>query len=212
MESDKCEITGSSGKSAQKFPTYYIAADGGCKKNGNKNSRATWAYCVISEDKLSEKTHPIYSAGAKKDSELIKDITTSECAGVLSAGSTNNQGELNAILRGLNEYIQLGVTGNVIILTDSKYSIECIRSWYPKWVREKITHKKKNIPLISEIFNTIIALRKQGNIVEFQHVGGHGSAPGEFGDQWKKWYLNYRVDYFCNHPQECAKFVDSDAQ
>ena len=46
----------------------------------------------------------------------------------------------------------INTSRNIHIFTDSQYSIDAVTKWYPNWL-SKNTFDKKNIDLISEIYN-----------------------------------------------------------
>lgn len=183
---------------------YYVATDGGCKRNGAVNAKASWSYCIMNKYDLVREFRLIYDSrrhSIKKTSKVTDYINAWESAGILH-NSTNNRGELTAILNAANRIIELDLPGKYLFITDSLLSINCIK-WYPGWIKNNKLKGKKNLDLLSEITEKISKIESLGNIVEFEHVPGHENPPQEF-DKWIKWYMNFRVDYFCNHPDDCG--------
>lgn len=91
---------------------------------------------------------------------------------------TNNRAELCAILYTLctNPNSQ-----SLVIHTDSKYSIDCIVQYSPKWRRNK-WRKSSGDPvewseIINYIVNLIDARSRNGASTNFIHVRGHSKDP-----------------------------------
>ncbi len=88
---------------------------------------------------------------------------------------TNNRAELTAILEALKLIKNIKDT-NIIIYSDSRYSIKCITEWYLSWINNnwKTTNNKNvlNADLIKEIIN-IQTLIKQHNILTYKHINSH---------------------------------------
>jgi ribonuclease HI len=85
---------------------------------------------------------------------------------------TNNVAELFAIKKAIelciNKKINDAKRVDIIIYTDSKYSIDAVTKWYQFWEKNNVIHTKKNIDLIEEIYKYY----KKYNIT-FQHVRAH---------------------------------------
>ena len=64
---------------------------------------------------------------------------------------TNNKAELTAILRALELCSKNKIYEQIIIYTDSDYSIKCITVWYPQWVEQKKLKNRKNIDILHKI-------------------------------------------------------------
>lgn len=156
----------------------YIFTDGGCKNNGRSNAKA--AYSVYFED----------------DSSLNK-------SGLVISEPTNQKAELTAILRCieiLNENYELFSEKEVILVTDSMYSINCITKWSKNWKKNGWKNAKgepiKNKELIMEI---VELYEKIDNPPKFQHVFSHTKEPSEKDTlAYKLWYGNYQVDKILN--------------
>lgn len=158
----------------------YVFTDGGCKKNGKKDAKA--AYGVFFDD-----DHPFNKSG----------LVISE--------PTNQRAELIAILRCLeiiSEYREQFISKQVIIITDSIYSINCITKWSKNWKlngwktsKGELIKNKETIKDILDLYETLIIDCK----ISFQHVFSHTKEPAEKDTlAYKLWYGNYKVDKYIN--------------
>ncbi|KAG1773988.1 ribonuclease H-like domain-containing protein [Suillus placidus] len=93
---------------------------------------------------------------------------------------TNNRAELIAIVRAL-ETAPLSQRP-LMIKTDSKYSIQCFESWFPKWsangFRTANGQSVKNAELIKYLAALLYARERAGPKVMFKHVRGHVGIEG----------------------------------
>ncbi|WDK09373.1 hypothetical protein CGRA01v4_00651 [Colletotrichum graminicola] len=92
---------------------------------------------------------------------------------------TNQRAELTAILRAL----QLSpLTQSLMILSDSKYSIKCVRDWYKDWQRlgwkTSTNSEVKNKDLIQAVREEIAKRDAAGATTDFDWVKGHNNDPG----------------------------------
>ena len=71
---------------------------------------------------------------------------------------TNNIAELTAINESLVKIKEHDIKLPIHIYTDSKYSINVITKWYPKWT-EKDKQTKQNIPLIKNIYDLYLDIK-----------------------------------------------------
>lgn len=119
----------------------YIYTDGACSNNGSSNSKCgIGVHFSDNNEDISEK--------------MIID------------NPTNNKAELLAILKAL-EIID-GINKEIVIYTDSKYSINCIEVWYINWKKKNELNNKKNIDIIEKIYPLYIK-----NKVKFKHIYSH---------------------------------------
>lgn len=101
---------------------------------------------------------------------------------VLTYPTTNQQAELTAILMAL----QTVRDPNILIRTDSRYSIGCLTEWYPRWEREGWRTASggpvENKGLIQEVLAEMRS--KPVRSIRFEHVYGHrGNYYNELADQ-----------------------------
>lgn len=93
---------------------------------------------------------------------------------------TNNRAELIAIVRAL-ETAPFSKRP-LMIKTDSKYSIQCFESWFPKWsangFRTANGQPVKNAELIRYLAALLYARERAGPKVIFKHVRGHVGIEG----------------------------------
>ena len=100
--------------------------------------------------------------------------------GLYNANGTNNTAELNGMLMSFKlAQKKLQTTSKVQILSDSKYSIDCITKWAKGWQAKGWTRGKgeeiKNVELIKECFALYQALKSQ---LIISHVKGHANIEG----------------------------------
>lgn len=100
--------------------------------------------------------------------------------GLYQANGTNNTAELNGLLYSFKlakKY--LTQVEQVQILSDSKYSIDCITKWAKGWQAKGWTRGKgeeiKNLNLIKECFSLYQEIKKQ---LVISHVKGHANIEG----------------------------------
>ena len=105
---------------------------------------------------------------------------TSLYYGLYQPNGTNNTAELNGLLYSFmlaKKY--LGEVEQVQILSDSKYSIDCITKWAKGWQAKGWTRGKgeeiKNLNLIKECFSLYQEIKKQ---LIISHVKGHANIEG----------------------------------
>jgi len=145
----------------------YIFTDGSSVGNGSRDSKAGYG---------------IYIPEPKEYTVHMK--------GTLPDGATNNCAELTAILDALrlhdyNKVKKKSQSSNcpiddIVIVTDSDYSIKCITQWSTNWVRNgwiSGTGEVKNKKLIQQI----LVLYKKYD-VKFLHINSHTTYTGFFYD------------------------------
>ena len=100
--------------------------------------------------------------------------------GVYDAHGTNNTAELNGMLMSFKLAQKLlQTTEKVQVLSDSKYSIDCITKWAKGWQAKGWTRGKgeeiKNVELIKQCFSLYQSLKDQ---LIISHVRGHADIEG----------------------------------
>lgn len=133
-----------------------VFTDGGCVNNGKPGARA--AYSVY-----------------------FKDFPQLDSSNHLKENPTNQRAELSAIytaIKIIEENQNLFHDKNIIIYTDSSYSIKCITQWYKSWKRNdwKTANGKpvKNKELIENICKKLESI---GSKIQFKHVFSHTTEP-----------------------------------
>lgn len=161
-------------------PTVYLGTDGGSRGNGKADCRASWAF-VIWKD----------GAQTYTESGLV-DSTKDNPA-------TNNRGELTAIQRGL-AHIDKNIPGtDVVVISDSEYSLNTVSEWAPRWYSNPKKYeldKKKNLDIVKPCIDTIERLRSNRKI-KFEHVNSHQEEPDKKDKSWLPWHLNDICDKLC---------------
>jgi ribonuclease HI len=100
----------------------------------------------------------------------------SDFSGVLKKKPTNQRAELLAIYQALGVIKKAShyekYRQDVLICTDSQYSIDCLTKWYKKWEKNNwLTASKKSVENQDIIRPTLELIKKMH--VSFQHVRAH---------------------------------------
>jgi ribonuclease HI len=90
--------------------------------------------------------------------------------------------ELYAIMKALETIKEEFEDGqDILIYSDSNYSVQCITAWYVKWERNNFKTSKdedvKNIDLICPIYDMFCDFNKKGSC-RIQHIKGHAGIVG----------------------------------
>lgn len=112
-------------------------------------------------------------------SKLLTDISIRNVSEPLKGNpQTNQRAELTAVLRALEI---VSKDRNILIVTDSNYSINCCTTWYKKW--EKNDWKAAtgvavmNKDLVEAIRKLIDERDARGVKTDFEWVKGHSNDP-----------------------------------
>lgn len=156
--------------------------DGACRANGKKNAESGIGvyYPVCVERSLSERV-----PSDKKQSNI--------------------QAELFAILRCLENilehwetFMMIPLKTKIIIWTDSKFSIDCITKWVPKWKKNDWIKSDGNEVLNKELLvqlDILVSCVSKIYDIDFKHVRGHQKEPADKESiEWFKWYGNDIAD------------------
>jgi ribonuclease HI len=164
--------------------TLIIWSDGGCQGNGKKNSKA--GYSIFFTD---DQSSPFYNFNTTK---------------LILSNPTNNKAELSGIeyiFKTICENIQLfqHYRDNIIICTDSMYSINCIDKWYKSWIKNNWKNSRgesvKNKEIITQILEYKNIIEQNSIKTKFKHVFSHTREPNDkMSFEYKLWYGNKKVD------------------
>jgi ribonuclease HI len=120
---------------------------------------------------------------------------------------TNNIAELNALYKALLLAQEIKTNEKVMILSDSKYSIDCISTWAYGWKAKGWTKKSgeiKNLDLIKKSHNLYEQIK---NNIIIKHVKGHAGIEGnELADRMAVHAVKAQNDEF-----EEYKYVSVDS-
>jgi ribonuclease HI len=162
----------------------YIFTDGGCIRNGKPDCKAGYSV-FFTED---------------QDSMYYNFNTTK----LIVKEPTNNKAELSAIkyvFLTICENITLFENKNILICTDSMYSINCIQKWASSWIKNNWKNSKgepvKNKSIIETILESKKYIQDQNkNInVDFKHIFSHTQEPKDKSNlEYYLWYGNNVVD------------------
>jgi ribonuclease HI len=154
----------------------WLFTDGAARANGKSHCKSSWGFIVV--EVCKEQPNVLH-----------------QCMGLVKKDQSNNRGELSAILYGLKWVCDNCLGKHVTVVTDSKYSIDCIETWAPNWIVKGL-QDKKNTDLIYPIVDLVAQMRINNNIL-FIHVRSHTKKPiGEPIDMLK-WEYNMLVDKLC---------------
>lgn len=159
----------------------YIFTDGACSNNGKPGAKASWA-CFITDDEENK----YYNLNM---------------SGIIEKNGTNQKAELSGILNALeiiDAYKKNIEEKEIIICSDSMYSINCCTKWYKAWEKNNWKNAKnqdvKNPELIKKIITLLKKLTSQFNIT-FKHVYSHTREPcNKDGFEYFIWYGNEQAD------------------
>jgi len=117
--------------------------------------------------------------------------------GNYEANGTNNTAELKALYKALLLASEIQTNEKVMILSDSKYSIDCISTWAYGWKAKGWTKKTgeiKNLELIKKAHNLYEQIK---NKIIIKHVKGHSGVEGnELADRMALHAIKARNDEF----------------
>lgn len=165
---------------------FYIFSDGGCRSNGKRNAKA--GYSVFFTD---DQDSPFYNFNTTR---------------LVVTDPTNNKAELSGIkciFKTINENLDLFKNRNIIICTDSMYSINCLEKWYKSWIKNNWKNSKgedvKNQDLIKQILEYKTNIDKNDIKTKLKHVFSHITEPSDKTSlQWKLFNGNRIVDVNIN--------------
>ena len=141
-------------------------------------------------DGASEPTNPGPSASAFCELSNYHDKRELYSESLFIGYTTNNVAELKAIDMVFdyllsNDYKYLSMENTIYLYADSQYALDCIRKWYPEWIRKNKLKDKKNLELIKSIYGKYIQIKALCTI-ELEWVKAHN---GHWG--------NERADELC---------------
>jgi ribonuclease HI len=153
-----------------------IYTDGACKNNQNKLIRT--AGCGVFFNSAININHSLNNISVKLEGPK----------------QTNQVAELTACILGIEELIKSNININdLIIKTDSMYTINCINTWFDGWKKrgwKKADGKPvDNLELIQKLheYKTIYNIK-------FVHVRAHKSEPPKDDPNYADWYGNMMAD------------------
>jgi len=155
----------------------YIFSDGNVKGNGKKNSKG--GYSVYFGEKLP------FSQFNTTMIEINQP--------------TNNKMELSAIkyiFNTLFENPKVFKDINIVIISDSQYSINAITKWSDNWIKNGWKNSKGEEVKNKELIQDILRLKnKTSDNLEFKHVFSHQKEPKDKDSlEWFTWNGNNIVD------------------
>jgi ribonuclease HI len=145
-----------------------IYTDGACKNNNNKYIRT--GGCGVFFGNNDPKNLSVKLDGPKQ---------------------TNQVAELTACILAIEKI--LPISEEVIIKTDSMYSINCINTWFDGWKKrgwKKADGKPvDNLELIQKLHNYVTTYK-----IKMVHVRAHKEEPSKDDPSYNDWYGNMMAD------------------
>lgn len=151
----------------------YVFTDGAAIANGYINCRAGWAV-------------------------FFGDGDSRNTMGELMDGLKSNQvAELTAVSEALSSVADTSTTTPVIIVTDSKYTVDCLTKWHQRWeVNNWKTSKDEPVKHQDILKRSRTILSQQDRKIKFLHVNSHQKPPSAPADsvEYLLWYGNAQAD------------------
>lgn len=174
----------------------HVFTDGAAKNNAKPViCTAGWGYYITGTD--NEHNH-LVSQHAYGNVPRIK-------SGKHDVHPSNQRGELSGIFNGLKcaldtvksleAYYSPEEIGkiNLILISDSEYSLKIINDWWRKWVSRGQVDGKKNLDIIRPMMELVDQLN-QKVIFNARHVRSHQKEPVRGTYDWFLWYGNEVAD------------------
>lgn len=137
-------------------PDGIFYTDGAAKKNGDKESVASWAVVAVDRPELN-------------------------CSGILM-DSSNQKAEIEAVIKAC-EVAKANNLRNILVVTDSKYVANAINKWIDRWEHNGWLDNKSKPVKNMESFKRL-AQSRSGLDLEIAHVRGHnGDRYNELADK-----------------------------
>lgn len=149
----------------------YIFTDGACTGNGSPNAKASFALQTAGG-----------ALGYFYISGLVQPFEYTLSSMILSYNQTNtiipsnNRGELLAIIYALIMVYKSNTINDIIIVSDSEYSIKSILKYYPNRVKAGTSHELKNLDLLA-IAHLLYVIITRSRSLLFVHVNASHSKP-----------------------------------
>lgn len=159
--------------------TIYIYTDGGCINNGKKNAKG--AYAVYLTD---DKTSQLYKFNTAKK---LEDEPTNQKAELLAV-----QTAFEIVVNHKEDFQGM----NIVIVTDSMYTINCIEKWCDNWMKNNWKTSKNEAVKNADIIKQLIALKKMLPPHKFKHILSHTPEPKSNSDtlEYILWKGNHECD------------------
>lgn len=138
--------------------------------------------------------------------------------GILGEKETpsNQKAELKAIEAALgvvDKHFRIGVE-EVVVYSDSQYSINCVTKWIRQWQRNgwQTTSGKdvKNKTIIKGIWTAMEDLKQRGIAVKFKHLNSHTKPPKDkTSKDYRLWFGNHMADKLATEGTKLAKHLSA---
>lgn len=161
----------------------YVFSDGNVKNNGKTYSKGGYS---------------IYFGEIEPFKQFNKTI-------IESNQPTNNEMELSGIkliFKTIYKNKELFTNKEVIICSDSQYSINCIENWSSGWIKNGWVNSKKEPVKNKELIQKILEFKSKCKdiSIKFKHVFGHIKEPLDKSSlEWTLYFGNKTVDDNINY-------------
>jgi ribonuclease HI len=171
---------------------WYLSTDGAATGNGKPHCRASYGYILISKHDLVELNAIRDSLAGTRSSKIPEiELCCYDGSGELERPCSNQRGELMGALKGFERFLTEGLSGRLIWLSDSQYTLKAIDEWSRNWSKRGIVAEKKNTDLILEARTLLDAI----GVFQKIHIRSHKTAPDDvWSDDWLYWFLNDYAD------------------
>lgn len=110
---------------------------------------------------------------------------------------TNQVAELTACIKAIEKIISSTEVDNILIYTDSMYTINSITLWADKWRKNNWMKNENESIMNKKLIKKLYFYYKNLNI-EFQHVRAHKKEPEKNTNEHYLWYGNNMADKLAN--------------
>lgn len=184
------------------FHGYSYEDKGEPEKTKNKPAKV----CVTNQGyKTQEEFKMLTSIGGKESKTYeVNPISYHEYFGTPSVISTNNVGEVLAIIKALEYISDKDNVGKISIFADSKISINILKDCInPNGRESAVTLNGKDLQ--SDMKGIYRVIKDMGITVEVEHIYGHS---GDFGNEHSDVMAKMGSQYFITHRKEKEVFKD----
>jgi ribonuclease HI len=161
----------------------YVFSDGNVKNNGKTYSKGGYS---------------IYFGEIEPFKQFNKTM-------IKTNQPTNNEMELSGIklvFKTIYKNKELFTNKEVLICSDSQYSINCIENWSSGWIKNGWVNSKKEPVKNKELIQKILEFKSKCKdiSIKFKHVFGHTKEPSDKKSlEWLLWFGNNKVDDNINY-------------
>ena len=151
-----------------------VYTDGSTLNNQHKGKRKGGVGVFFGDNDIRNKSIEMIESNTNKVTNQVAEITA--CIVAIETILENN-----------------GDKNNILICSDSMYTINCITKWCKAWEKKNWTKSDGKIIENLELIKKLSSYYKNHNI-KFKHVKGHANKPMENSPYYNDWYGNMMAD------------------